>query len=159
MYELVRGHLHPLLSQSVSTNCVLARMQSCMKNRRTGQNNFEQLFSLGKTRTKAYVSINPLPIILSVAQGGTRHTHRPCPSVLRAACLILQPVLVKFRSRHPRQQLSSHPPPRSDGHSSYSPVSYAFSLIWLCVQVFQVRIYYFSKIQVVVYYQCCVLIG
>ena len=31
------------------------------------------------------------------------------------------------------------------GHSSRSPVSYAFSLIWLCVQVFQVRIY------------CCIL--
>ena len=115
MYELVQGHLHPLLSQSVSTNCVLERMQGCMKNRRTGcritLNNYSHC---GKTRTKAYVSINALPKLLSVAQGGYTAYPQSCPSVLRAACLILQPGLVKFRSRHPRQQVSSHPPPRSD---------------------------------------------
>ena len=54
------------------------------------------LFSLGKTRTKALFSINELPKILSVAQRNTRYAHRLNPSVLRAVCLIIHPVLVSL---------------------------------------------------------------
>ena len=59
-----------------------------------------------------------------MAQWNTRHTHRLCPSVLRTVCLIIQPVLVKFRSRQPLWQFSPHPPPRSDGaYLVFSPGS------------------------------------
>lgn len=46
--------MDPLLSLTISTyNCVQAGMQSCMSNKRKGgQNNFEQLFSLGKNAQK-----------------------------------------------------------------------------------------------------------
>ena len=59
-----------------------------------------------------------------MAQENTWHTHRVCPSVLRAVCWIIQPFLAKVRSRQPLWQFSPHPPPRSAGeYLVFSPGS------------------------------------
>ena len=99
------------------------------------------------------LSINALPKILSVALGNTRHTRRPCPSVLRSVYLIIQPGLgILDSSSRPTLLLAAL------GHTSYSlvvhqlakpradsPISYAFRLIWLFVWVFRVRIYHYPS--------------
>ena len=110
--------MDPLLSLTISTyNCVQAGMQSCMSNKRKGGritlNNYSHW---EKTHKNLNQSIKTLPHVLNLTRENTWHVHRPCPSVLRAAqCLIIQPVLAKLRSRHHQQQLSSHPPPCSNG--------------------------------------------
>ena len=110
--------MDPLLSLTVSTyNFVQAGIQSCMSNKRKGGritlNNYSHWENTHKNLNQ---SIKTLPHVLNLTRGNTWHIHRPCPSVLRAAqCLIIQPVLAKLRSRHHRQQLSSHPPPCSNG--------------------------------------------
>ena len=115
---LVCMQMDPLLSLTVSTyNFVQAGMQSCMSNKRKGGritlNNYSHQENTHKNLNQ---SIKTLPHVLNLTRGNTLHIHRPCPSVLRAAqCFIIQPVLAKLRSRHHRQQLSSHPPPCSNG--------------------------------------------
>ena len=109
--------MNPLLSQSVSTyNCVQDGMQSCMSNKRKGGritlNNYSHWENTHKNLNQ---SIKTLSHVLNLTRGNTWHIHRPCPSVLRAACLIIQPVPAKLRSRDHRQQLSPHPPPCSNG--------------------------------------------
>ena len=110
--------MNPLLSQSVSTyNCVQAGMQGCMSNKRKGGritlNNYSHWENTHKNHKNLNQSIKTLPHVLNLARGNTWHIHRPCLSVLRTACLIIQPVLAKLRSRHHRQKFSSHPPPCS----------------------------------------------
>ena len=41
----------------------------------------EESYSHWVKRTKAYINSNALLSVRSVAQGNTRHTHRPCPSI------------------------------------------------------------------------------
>ena len=108
--------MNPLLSQSVSTySCVQAGMQGCMSNKRKGGritlNNYSHWENTHKNLNQ---SIKTLPHVLNLTRGNTWHVYRPCHSVLRAACLIIQPVLAKLRCRHHRQRFSPHPPPCSN---------------------------------------------
>ena len=55
----------------------------------------------------------------------------------------IQPALLKFRSRNPHSTSYSLLVYRLAKPQADSPISYAFRLIWLCVRVFRVSVYYF----------------